>query len=144
MSQYKNPTIKQQQLAKKYAEALRNGENVTKKQLLLEAGYSECTANTHTSLPFDSRGFKMALRDVGIDPTDVTQVFKDAMQANRVVEYRGTAQESDVPDHRIRLDAAKTLGKYAGLEKHVVETHNINVDADADIDDLKTMLGLGE
>lgn len=137
-------TEKQRLLAQIVAEHRKKGKPFTKHEVLQKAGYSESTAHTHPSKPFNSQGFKAALKQTGITPNKVAKAFNDALEANTVVVYKGEAHETDAPDNRIRLDAAKTLGKYAGLDKQIIETRNLTINAEADVKDLQNMLGLEE
>ena len=128
-------------LAEQVAEVAKTGKKMTKKQMLLNAGYALSMSKRPISAqPWSSEGFKQALAERGIDMSEIARTLEHAKKANIATIFRGVATESDVPDHSIRLKAIDQLAEYTGLKKHHVQVTSVNVDVKPE--DALDLLGL--
>lgn len=110
-----------------------NGITKSRKQLMLEAGYSEVSATTTPAREMNSAGVRLALAEKGVTPEAISQVFKDAMSANVVTQFHGKVEESQVADHKIRLQAVSLAADVLGIKETKVKVEQINVDVDAEL-----------
>ena len=136
-------TPRQEVLADIYVKELKKPKGAkrkSKEQMMLEAGFSSTNAQKKSKRTFTSQGFLEALAERGITQSKMTKVFDDAMAANVVTVYRGKVSESDVPDHKIRLQSLSLLGDFLGTKKMQIQQTNVNVNLTDD--DARTMLGL--
>lgn len=112
----------------------------SKKDMMLEAGYSLHSARADANRAFTSEGFKHALAELGGTQEKIAKVFLDAMQAKVVSVYRGEAHETDVPDHKTRLAAADKLGDFTGQKSINIKQQAVHLHAS--VGELDGMLGL--
>jgi len=82
----------------------------------IRAGYSRNTANiAHEALePRHELRIREALIQVDASSMHVAQALKDALNAGRVHILEDGPVETDVPDHKIRMDAAKLIAQITG------------------------------
>lgn len=119
------------QVADELIKSIKKGEQPTKAELLKRVGYSRSTIKKQTNRVFSSKTFRRRLKQHGL-PEKAMKVVQDAMFAKQTTAYKGEITETDLPDHKIRLRAAKQIGKWLGIEKVEVQNTNVNVDIDAD------------
>lgn len=105
-------------------------ETRTKQEILVASGYSTAVASVDTAKIFSSDGVKKALIAQGVDLEVLTKPAIDAMQAKKGSFYQGQYYDTDEPDHIVRLKGAEQLQSITGLQKTVVENHNVNVNVD--------------
>lgn len=133
-------TPKQRKLAAAVMERIANGDEVARSELLGLAGYSPKTIDKMPHLPFTSQGFQKALAEAGATPDKMARVVNEAMDAKVVTVFHGEAQESDAPDHAIRLRAADQLADLTGAKITRVQVQSVNVNLDGG--DLLAAMGL--
>lgn len=121
-------------------ERVASGDEVARSELLGLAGYSHKTIDKTPSRPFTSQGFQLALREAGVDESKMSRVVSEAMDAKVITTFHGHAQESDAPDHAIRLRAADQLADLTGAKITKIQVQSVNVSLDTA--DLVAMLGL--
>ena len=130
-------TTRQERLARVVAEETKNPVGKTKEQMMLESGYSKMTAKTHMGQAFTAEGFKHSLKVLGVDEEKIANVFREAIEAKTVVTYRGDAYESDVPDHKLRVQAADKLSEITGMKKKHVKVESVSLNlTSSDVDGL--------
>lgn len=134
------PTQRHKRLAAEVIENARREKPLTKKELLVLSGYSPSTIEATPFKPFTSQGFQLALREAGVTEDKMSRVIGEAMDAKVVTTFHGHAQESDAPDHAIRLRAADQLADLTGAKITKIQVQSVNVTLDAG--DLAAMLGL--
>ena len=75
-------------------------------------------------------------------PQDLQRkVLREAMEAKTVVVYKGTATETDAPDHTVRTRALSLLGDFMGSKTVNVRQTNVNVNMTPE--DMRAMFGFG-
>ena len=132
-------TTQQSRLAHVVAEEIKSPKGLTKAEMAQAAGYSSLTARAQTSRMFTSDGFKAALTKLGVTEEKIADTFRDAMQAKTVVTYKGDAFESDIPDHRLRMQAADKMSEITGMKTRHVKIESVNLSLTKD--DVDEMLG---
>ena len=140
----KKPSVSalHRELAKQVVEVAKKGEtNKTKADLMQAAGYSGATARSSAARVWSSDGFQAALAEHGLTPAKLSKVFNDAVGANVVTIFKGNATQTDVPDHKIRLQAVSLAGDFLGAKKQVHEVKKINVNISEE--SMADILGLG-
>lgn len=133
-------TPKQRKLATMVMERIANGDEVARSELLGLSGYSPKTIDKSPHIPFTSQGFQKALAEAGATPDKMARVVNEAMDAKTVVTYKGHAEESEAPDHAIRLRAADQLADLTGAKITKIQVQSVNVNLDGA--DFAAMLGL--
>ena len=121
-------------------EAKKPKPEFTRQELMEKVGYSSVTADKQSARVWSSDGFQRALAARGCTPDKISKVFEEAAAANVVVVSKGEAYETDVADHKIRMQAADKMAELSGAKKLIIETHNINVNVDGA--DIAKMLGI--
>lgn len=116
-------------LAAECIRAIKNGENITASEAMARVGYSQNTIDAQQKRAFSSKAFRNELERHGL-PQKAQSVVREAMGATKTVAYKGELTETDAPDYKIRLRAAKMLGKWMGLEKVEIKQTSVNVDVD--------------
>jgi len=130
---------KQENLARIAIKEAKNPSGKTKKQMMLEAGYSISSAQSRATRAFEGNGFKTALTKFGFTQDKINKVFDEAAQAKTVVTYKGDAIETDAPDHKTRLQAVSLLGDFTGQKIKNINVQSVNVNLNAE--DMMDMLG---
>ena len=70
--------------------------------------------------PLVQSALTQAMQKQGITLGKLVKPIKDALGANKVVVFMGKAEETDIPDHQIRLEAAELgISLHGGLPKQV-------------------------
>lgn len=110
------------QREKKLVAGLAQGLN--KREAAVRAGYAATTAAKKvTSIlrrPLIATALTKALEREGVTLGRVVKPIVDALKANVVTTFQGRAFESDVPDHRTRLEASElAISLHGGLPKQV-------------------------
>lgn len=113
---------------------------LTKKQLLVLSGYGMSTIEKTPFKPFESKGFQVALREAGATEEKMARVVNEAMDAKNGAWFKGHYNESDAPDHAIRLRAADQLAELTGAKITKIQVQSVNVNLDSA--DLASMLGI--
>lgn len=88
----------------------------SQKEALLAVGYSEAVASNPQHV-WSTKGVQEALTILGLRPDTLVGVAADALDAKQTATYRGEVIESDLPDHKIRLEAMEKIAKISGLIK---------------------------
>lgn len=130
-----------ERLADATVESMASSDPVSRGELMRRVGYSSTTAKDRVARTFSSKAFLDALAARGVTQDKISKVFDDAMKANVVTVFKGQARESNVPDHKLRLQAVDKLGDFTGQKKKVVESRTVKVDLTGD--DLRKSLGFG-
>lgn len=134
------PTQRHKRLAAEVIENTKRKKPLTRVQLLTLAGYSQGTIEGTPSKPFTAQGFQRALAEAGATPDKMARVVNEAMDAKVVTVFHGQAEESNAPDHAIRLRAADQLAELTGAKITKVQVQSVNVNLDGG--DLLSALGL--
>ena len=138
-------TAKQRALAQVVIEAMQKGQVLPKAELLRRAEYSESVvqrgASNNEGAPWTSDAFKKSLQDSGFTVDRLSEIHEDASKANIVAVYQGAVTETNVPDHALRLKAAKQVAEYTGVA--VKRTQAVTVNVDANGREALDLLGLG-
>lgn len=103
-----------------YAHLISQGYN--KRQAAREAGYSARVSRAPRKLietPELRERIQRALRNNDAGLNRVAQVVAGGMSANLSATFEGAVTESDVPDHKTRVQAAKTAADLWGLGERV-------------------------
>ena len=130
-------------LAKEVAQDLKDGGQKTRRELMENAGYSKASADSNQRKVYTSEGFRRELAKQGFTEELKAKVFQEAAQANIVTIFKGQATETDVADHKIRMQAISLAGDFTGDKKTVHEVKSINVNLkDADIAQFLGLLGI--
>lgn len=119
-------------LAKPPAQRAKN-----KRELLMRAGYSPTSSSANTELALTSAGFIQALKNRGVTPEAISNVYNDALGAKIVTVFKGEARESEVPDHKIRMQSAAALTELTGIKK---PDNVVAVQVNIGTEELKSML----
>lgn len=137
-------TSKARALAYEVIKASEGGELPSKAELMRRAGYAPSTADRGKSksngTPWTSEAFREVLSSSGFTVQKLNKIYEDASQANVVAVYQGEANETNVPDHAMRLKAAKDIAELSGL--HVKRTQSVNVNIDTNTDEMRELLGI--
>ena len=112
----------------------------TKAEIMLAAGYSSRTVEKKSSAIWSAEGVQEAFAAAGLSPQFMSKIYGEAGKANVVTVFHGDAQETDAPDHSIRLRAADQIADVMGLKKMTIEQRTINVNLGGD--ELMASLGL--
>lgn len=134
------PTQKHKRLAAEVIQNTKREKPLTRTQMLMLSGYSRGTVDKTPFKPFTTQGFQLALREAGVTEDKMSRVIGEAMDAKVVTTFHGHAQESDAPDHAIRLRAADQLADLTGAKITKIQVQSVNVTLDGG--DLAMMLGL--
>jgi hypothetical protein len=131
-------------LAYEVIKASEGGELPTKADLLRRAGYTESVAQkgktNPNGTPWTSEAFRETLANSGFTVQKLNKIYEDASQANVVAVFQGEANETNVPDHAMRLKAAKDIAELSGL--HVKRTQSVNVNIDTNAEEMSALLGI--
>jgi len=104
----------------------------SKAEILRRVGYSVNTSNANAAEIYSTKGFIAAMQRRGVLPEHLVDVATGAMQAKKGTFYRGEYIEADKLDHDTALKGAHFMADVLGLKKMVLETHNINVNVNAE------------
>lgn len=137
---YVRPREQHKKLAAAVIENTKREKPLSRTQLLMLTGYSRGTIEKTPSKAFTSQGFQNALAEAGVTPDKMARVVNEAMDAKVVTVFHGEAQESNAPDHAIRLRAADQLAELTGAKITKVQVQSVNVNLDGG--DLLSALGL--
>lgn len=124
-------------MATAYIEALKNGSGellTSKTELALAAGYSRGTVEKCGAGRLIERNplLESKLAEYGFSQEKVAKVIEDAANANVVSVFHGEVTESEVPDHKVRMQAVSLLGDFTGTKKATIEKKVVNINVEAD------------
>ena len=116
----------------KLAEKVLAGETLNKTvgDVMMSVGYAPSTIDRNQTKIFSSQGFQNALVALGATPEKILTPALDALQATQTTAYQGEITETNVPDHKIRMQGADQLAEFLGIKKQIVENRNINVNVE--------------
>jgi len=136
----KRVDLRHEKLARELADDMKTGRYRPAKEVMEAAGYSRSVAEKSAKRTLASASFREVAESIGLTRETVAKVIQDAAQARVVVTFKGTARETDAPDHKTRLAAASLMGDFTGEKKTTVEVRSLNVNVDGDA--LRNALGL--
>lgn len=135
---------KQEAAAREYTKALEDGSLGTEKSktdILLASGYSQSTIARKGAgrLIEQNPILQGKLAEYGFSQEKVAKVLEEAASANIVTVFKGHASETDVPDHKLRMQAISLVGDFTGTKKSTVEKKVVNINVEGK--DLDRILG---
>lgn len=92
-------------------------------QILRQAGYSK-GISVQPSVVTESKGFKTALLELGVNEDSLAGVFIQGIEANRVDSIKGESVMSNVPDVALRVKTAETVAKLLGYQPQAAPSGN--------------------
>ncbi len=99
-------------------------QGLSLREAAIRAGYSRSVARSKASdilrRPLVQSALTDALARQRVTLAKLVRPIADALKANVVTTFQGRAVESDIPDHRTRLEAAElAISLHGGLPKQV-------------------------
>lgn len=94
------------------------GQGWAKREAARESGYSAAISQRPLRIIETERlraQAQAALRRQGATMDKAARVVSEAMNANVVTVFEGVAEESEIPDHKTRVQAAKVTADLMGL-----------------------------
>lgn len=98
----------------------------------MSVGYSLSSATEKPERLVSSNPILQAkLQEYGFTQEKVAKVIEEAANANVVSVFHGEVTESDVADHKVRMQAVSLLGDFTGTKKSTIEKKVVNINVDS-------------
>ena len=124
------PTNKIMKLAEMAVANVKRKKPLSKKEMLVLAGYGKGTIKKTPFRPFSSQGFQVALQNMGATEEKLGRVISEAMDAKTQTWFKGESIESNHVDHAIRLRAVDQLAELTGAKITKVQVQSVNLQLD--------------